>query len=337
MKSVFVTGGNGHLGFNLVKQLSENGFFVRTSVRNIKDNYNIFHLNKIPNVEIIETDLFNLKALHSAMYGMDAVFHTAAPVTLWSKNLKDEIINPIITGTQNIFKIAKERNIKNIVFTSSSSACGMNSSKVQPLTENDWNTFSDFPLLKAKIEAEKWALSFAKQNNIRMVSILPPTIIGPYFYKITPSLNLYHMMYQNKTFSLPHGGCHIVDVRDVANSHIQALLNETAHGRYLIAGEYFHFEELFSKIKNLKLDKTIKVPNYLLPMWSIYMLNSLDWLNHKLLHRPRTISLSIIKNFLNKYQHISTERAKNELNWQPRRTDVTLIDTFNWFANISRS
>lgn len=115
MKSVFVTGGNGHLGFNLVKQLSENGFFVRTSVRNIKDNYNIFHLNKIPNVEIIETDLFNLKALHSAMYGMDAVFHTAAPVTLWSKNLKDEIINPIITGTQNIFKIAKERNIKNIV------------------------------------------------------------------------------------------------------------------------------------------------------------------------------------------------------------------------------
>lgn len=329
MKKVLVTGGNGHLGFNLVKQLIENGFQVRATVRNKHDPLKTKHLKTLKGVEIVTAELLDTQSLLDALEGVDGIFHTAAPVLLWSENVKRDIVDPILLGTQNIFKCAKDKNIRKIIFTSSCSACGMNSSREHPLTETDWNNESDFPLLKAKIEAEKWALEYSSKQNINMISILPPTIIGPHFYKVTPSLNLYHKMYQHKYFSVPNGGCHIVDVRDVAKAHINAFLSEKAQGRYLIAGDYFNFKELFQKISYLNLN--VKVPQLLLPMWSVYFLNYLDWINNKITKKERVLSLPIIKNFLNKFQYVSTEKANNELNWKPRDANITLIETFNWF------
>ncbi len=335
MKKVLVTGANGHLGFNLVKQLTENGILVRAGVRNRNDASKTKHLKKLKNVDIVTAELLDIQSLLYAMEEVDAIFHTAAPVMLWSENIKQDIVDPIFIGTQNIFNCAKAKGIKKIIFTSSCSACGMNSSREHPLTEKDWNNESDFPLLTAKIQAEKWALDYSAKLNIKMTSILPPTIIGPHFHKITPSLSLYQKMYQHKRFSIPNGGCHIVDVRDVAKAHINAYLSENASGRYLIAGEYFNFRDLFKKIAYLNLN--VKVPKVLLPMWSLYFLNYLDWVNNKLTKKERVLSLPLIKNFLNKFQYVSTDKAKNEINWQPRDTNNTLIETFNWFHQLPKN
>ncbi|WGL60610.1 NAD-dependent epimerase/dehydratase family protein [Pigmentibacter sp. JX0631] len=332
MKKILVTGGNGHLGYNLVKQLSENGFQVKTTVRNINDDEKIKHLKKLSNIEIVEAELLNKESLRYAMKDIDAVIHSASPVLLWSSNVKKEIEDPIILGTQNVLESACENNIKKIVFTSSCSACGMSSSLNNPLTENNWNQSSDFPLLKAKIDAEKWAFWYCNKNNIKLISILPPTIIGPNFSKVTPSLSLYYKIFQKQFFTIPNGGCHIVDVRDVAKAHVNALLFDQAEGRYLVAGEYFDFKELLKRIKKIQVDA--KIPNYLPPLWTFYLLNSVDWLSHKVMKKERNLSRKIISNFFGKYQYVSVNKAKQDLKWNPIPADKTIFDTLNWFHKL---
>lgn len=332
MKRILVTGGNGHLGYNLVKQLSADGFHVKATVRNINDNKKTEHLKNFTNVEIVEAELLNKESLRNAMNNIDEVIHSASPVILWSNNVKKEIEEPIIIGTQNVLECASEKNIKKIIFTSSCSACGMSSTQSNPLTENNWNHSSNFPLLKAKIDAEKWAFNFCKNNNIKIVSILPPTIIGPNFFRITPSLSIYHKIFQKKFFTIPNGGCHIVDVRDVAKAHINALKRQHIEGRYIVAGEYFDFKELLNRIKNVQTDA--KVPNYLPPVWTFYLMNTFDWLNHKIMKKERLLSRQIISNFFGKYQYVSVRKAKQELNWNPTPSDKTISDTLNWFYEL---
>lgn len=330
MDTVLVTGGNGHLGYSLVKALSNKGFQVRATIRNLNNYDKTKHLKNLQNVELVEAELLDENSLSSAMKGVSAVFHTAAPILIWSKNPYQDIILPILKGTQNVFHVAKNLGIQKIIYTSSCSACGMNSTPNQPLVESDWNLVSQSPLLRAKINAEKWAWEFSLKNSLKLITIHPPTIIGPNFYRHTPSTLLYQKILQGKLPPIPEGGCHLVDVRDVAEAHLNAFMSKDAEGRYIVAGQFFKISELFQYLKNLNLNLNLKVPSFQLPVWSMHGFQFIDWALHKSTGKPRELTGEIIRDFLNKFQFVSTEKAQRDLNWKPRPTEQTLVDTFQW-------
>ena len=328
METVLVTGGNGHLGYNLIKQLTAKGFKVRTTIRNMKDESKTKHLKNLQNLEIVEAELLDKNSLIKAMNGISGVFHTAAPVLMWSQNPYQDIVLPILKGTENVFEAAKQLSIQKIIYTSSCSACGMNSTPSRPIVESDWNSESISPLLRAKINAEKWAWEFSLKNKIKLITIHPPTVIGPNFFRHTPSTLLYQKILLGKLFPIPEGGCHLVDVRDVALAHLNAFTSNTAEGRYIIAGQYFKFSEFFHFLKKLNLN--LKVPNFQLPMWSMHGFQFIDWTLNKFTGKPREITGEIIHDFLNKFQIVSTQKAQRDLNWKPIPTEKTILDTFNW-------
>ena len=55
-EKVLVTGGTGHVGYTLTKQLLQSGYDVRTTVRDLTNKARNTHLEEL-NVEIIEADL----------------------------------------------------------------------------------------------------------------------------------------------------------------------------------------------------------------------------------------------------------------------------------------
>ena len=56
----------------------------------------------------------------------------------------------------------------------------------------------------------------------------------------------------------PDGMCILVDVRDVANAHIQAFENPVANGRYCIVGGVTHYSEVFKILR--KFYPSLRLP-----------------------------------------------------------------------------
>lgn len=118
-----VTGGAGFIGSHLVQHLISKGHSVI-----VVDN---LHSGKIENLssvkeEIIfhKTDILEYDKLRSLSKDVDGIFHEAA-LTLVQESFERpkeyHLVN--VTGTENIFKIAKEFGLK-VVYASSSSVYG---------------------------------------------------------------------------------------------------------------------------------------------------------------------------------------------------------------------
>ena len=74
---ILVTGANGHVGQACVRDLLQNGYNVRASVRDIKNAEKTAGLSDL-DIDIVEADLFDQESLDRACDGCDSVFQLAA-------------------------------------------------------------------------------------------------------------------------------------------------------------------------------------------------------------------------------------------------------------------
>lgn len=121
-----ITGGAGFIGSNLAEALLKQGYFVR-----VLDNFstgkreNIQDFLTLPNFQLIEGDIRDLKTCEAATEGMDYVLHQGALGSV-PRSIKDPITtNDVnITGTLNMMIAARDKGVKKFVFASSSSVYG---------------------------------------------------------------------------------------------------------------------------------------------------------------------------------------------------------------------
>ena len=92
---VAVTGGNGHLGYNLVKVLAGRGYSVRATVRS---EASASPLRALAGVEVVFADILDVSSLRRAFDGADGVFHSAAPNIPWSATPEETVEKPIIVA-----------------------------------------------------------------------------------------------------------------------------------------------------------------------------------------------------------------------------------------------
>ena len=135
---MFVTGGAGCIGSELVERLLKEGHYVITF-----DNLNsgkTEHITKFmenKRFKFIKGDIFsNSKLLIKSMKGCDFVFHLAANsyVKYFRGNCTDKDLNNNTIGTYNVLEAMRLNEIKNIAFTSTSPIYG--EAKTIPTPEN---------------------------------------------------------------------------------------------------------------------------------------------------------------------------------------------------------
>jgi len=157
MKKInLVTGANGHLGNNIVRELLKNGETVRGSVRNIKNTKPFEGLD----IELVYADLLDKESLRKVMKGVDTLYQVAAVFKHWSKNPEKEIIQANLDITQNILEVANEFKVRKIVYVSSFAAISHNS---PPMNESTWNEDFSNDYYKSKVVSEKLAWELAKK------------------------------------------------------------------------------------------------------------------------------------------------------------------------------
>jgi len=163
---VFVTGGSGFLGINLVRHLLNNGCDVVS--------YDIapFDYPEADKIKCITGDIRDINALEAAMSGCTIVVHTAAALPLYTK---ENIYTTDINGTRNVLDAASKLGIERVVHISSTAVYGVPDH--HPIYETDKLVgVGDYG--HAKIEAE--AICSEYRNKGMCVPIIrPKSFIGP--------------------------------------------------------------------------------------------------------------------------------------------------------------
>lgn len=163
---VFITGGAGFLGINLVRYLLDKGFDIVT--------YDLapFDYPERSKISSITGDIRDAKKLRKAMEGSSLVVHTAAALPLYSK---EDILSTDITGTKNVLEAARKNSVKRVVQISSTAVYGIPDH--HPLVESD-ELDGVGPYGQAKIDAEKVCEQYRKKGMVVPV-IRPKSFIGP--------------------------------------------------------------------------------------------------------------------------------------------------------------
>ncbi|GAB2302509.1 Tetraketide alpha-pyrone reductase 1 [Dionaea muscipula] len=262
---VCVTGASGFLASWLVKRLLQAGYLVVATVRsdiNPEDDKKTAHLWTLEGakerLKLVKADLTKEGSFDDAIIGWrcEGVFHTASPVLGPVKDPKAEILEPAVDGTLNVLRSCKKNpSLRRVVLTSSSSAVRVRDDfdPKLPLDESSWSSPDLCQRLKAwyplsKVEAERAAWAFCKENNIDLVTVLPSFLIGP---SLPPTLcqtasDVLGLLKGERVKFQVHGRMGYVHIDDVAQCHILVYEHKDAHGRYLCSSTVIDVDQLTS-------------------------------------------------------------------------------------------
>ena len=227
-----VTGGAGFIGNNIVRQLLKQN---HTPI--VIDNLYRGKIERISSldVEFHKVDIRDFDQLRNILKNSDGVFHEAALTDVQESFTKrQEYIDVNVKGTENVFKIAKEFNLK-VVYASSSSVYG-NPKKI-PINENSERNPIN-PYGKTKLDDEFLAEKYSKDNvsiiGLRYFNVYGDGQTGSYAGVITKFLN---RLKEKKSPIIFGTGIQIRDfifVEDVAFANIVAMQSNVKNGFYNI-------------------------------------------------------------------------------------------------------
>jgi dihydroflavonol-4-reductase len=249
-----VTGGNGHLGNNLIRLLLSDNQKVRTTVRNINNTEPFKGLD----CEVVQADITDRESLKKAFQGVTNLYAVAANFSMWAKNPKTEIYDNNMQGTQNVFDIAKECGVKNIVYVSS--VASLDFTKLPANVDNGYNKDRRNWYYNSKNDSDKLALELGEKYGIRTVLVLPSAMIGSKAYKLSYSNNLVLQVLNGEIPVDTNVTLNWVDVKDVASGTYNAMTKGRDSERYILSNE-----------KHTTLQETVKIASDLYPELKLKM------------------------------------------------------------------
>ena len=227
-----VTGGAGFIGNNIIKQLIKQN---HTPI--VIDNLYRGKIERISsfNVEFHKIDIRDFDQLRNILKNSDGIFHEAALTDVQESFTKQQqYIDVNVKGTENVFRIAKEFDLK-VVYASSSSVYG--NPKKNPINENSERNPIN-PYGKTKLDDEFLAEKYSKDNvsiiGLRYFNVYGEDQTGSYAGVITKFLN---RLNEKKSPIIFGTGSQIRDfifVEDVAIANIVAMQNNVKNGFFNI-------------------------------------------------------------------------------------------------------
>ena len=182
-KSILVTGGAGFIGSSLIAKLLD------THKITCLDNFDLFYNRSVkeknidafrnhPNFRLVEESILDLDNLLAENQEFDAIVHLAAKA-----GVRPSIQNPVAyqetnyVGTQNLLEFARQKNIKQFVFASSSSVYGVNPN--MPWSEADQGLKPISPYAASKVACELLGHTYSHLFGIRFIGLRFFTVYGP--------------------------------------------------------------------------------------------------------------------------------------------------------------
>ena len=326
-ETVLVTGGSGYIAGWIIVQLLAQGCCVRTTVRSrsretaVRDAI-ATQVDAGNRLSFFVADLLNDEGWSDAVSGCNCVMHVASP--MGQGEPKADLVRPAREGTIRVLKAARQAAVKRVVLTSSTVAAKgpLKPAQVAPAATNEstWTNPEEKGLgeyARSKTLAERAVWEFAEQTSgaMELVTILPGMVLGPIMTgTISGSVELISRMLTGKVPALPRVGFSVVDVRDLAALHIQAMRAPEAAGqRFLGVGDFLWMSEMAKLLRDNLGPQASKVPTRRLPDFVLRLAALFQY------------EARFMAPMLGQRTHFDVSKAATLLGWHPRpASDVVL-------------
>ena len=326
-----ITGAYGHLGFTVMKMLTEAGEKVRGLVLPTDGISGSEEIRaEIYKGNVCDTDtlipLFSFDKAYEII-----VIHTAGIVSIASKF--DRLIYEVnVKGTKNIIEMCKKFNVRRLIHVSSVHAIPEKPDN-EIITEVDSFNPDEVVGLYAKTKSEATQLILdGKNDGLDAVVVHPSGILGPNDYGKGHLTQLVIDYCRGALTASIKGGYNFVDVRDVAQGIISAADSARAGECYILSNRFYNLYEIFEMLHNIYKRPRIKT---ILPMWLAKLTAPLAELYYKILKKPPLYTNYSLYT-LSSNSNFSHEKADRELSYTTRDMNESLKDTVVFLAKTGR-
>jgi dihydroflavonol-4-reductase len=327
-ETVLVTGGSGFIASYCIIALLKNGYKVRTSLRSldriqdVKQMLSVGGIRNFDNLSFVQGNLSQESGWADAARGCTYIIHPASPTPNPAAKHEDEFIIPAVNGVLFVLRAAKAAGVKRVVLTSAFGAIGYGTHKKTPYTEEDWSDLTQgLPAYqKSKTLSEKaaWEYIAGEGRGLELTVVNPVAVLGPVLGgDYSHSIQGIHRMLDGTMKGLPKMRFNYVDVRDVADLHLKAMIHPSANGQRFLAstGKAISMLEMAGILRAGLGAKAAKVPQKEMASWLIRLIA---------LFNPR---VKLILPHLGMVKEASHEKASRLLGWQPRSTKDAVLAT----------
>jgi dihydroflavonol-4-reductase len=308
---VFVTGGTGFIGGEVVRQLRARGDEVACLVRSPEKASKLTELG----CELVSGDLGDSAALLNGMRGCDGVVHAAAmyEVGIPAKQ-HPAMYDANVRGTERVLQAALEARVPKVVYVSTVGAFGNTHGKVVDESyEHPGKEFTSY-YEETKLEGHRIAKRMMVEEDLPAVIVQPGGVYGP--GDTSQIADLLSEFFAGRLFLLPFPdlGICLSHVEDIAGGIVLALDKGTAGETYVISGPATTMREA---VETIAAASGRKAPKHALPTPALKALTPIGPLVGKLMGQPPNLR-ELISSADGVTFWASYDKAARELGYAPR-------------------
>ncbi|WP_262061481.1 NAD-dependent epimerase/dehydratase family protein [Streptomyces sp. STR69] len=326
--TVLVTGGTGLVGGHSVARLLREGYRTRVTVRGPEQEAGVraavqqAGVDPADRLEFAVADLGADDGWGEALRDVGHVLHHASPFPSTASATEDALVVPARDGTLRVLSAARKAGVARVVMTSSYAAVGYTPKPGNQYTEADW-TDPDTEGLpayhKSKILAERAAWDYAHAHgDIELTVVNPTGIFGPQLgTRPSGSVGLVRAMLTGQMPAVPIMYFGVVDVRDVVDLHLRAMLHPKAAGERFIAvgGPAISFLRMAQILREHFPAAADRLPSVEL---------TVEQVREAAKTQPALRDAAALGG---RIPVISNEKARSILGWEPRDVTETIVAT----------
>ena len=244
---LFITGGTGLLGRQILKLLTSEGFEITALVR----PQSKIKTQKIPNhhqIKWLEGDILDVAVLEEGISDVDFVIHAAALVS-FDPGDRVRLFETNVRGTANVVNACLANpNLRKMIHISS--VASLSPSKPMPTEIDERQGFnqsertSDYANSKYLAELE---IARGVVEGLKAMSVNPSIILAP-GTSDESSASLIEYVRKGRPF-YPIGWINYVDARDIATAVVRFLHEGPTQGeRFILNAGYLSYKEFLNQV-----------------------------------------------------------------------------------------
>jgi nucleoside-diphosphate-sugar epimerase len=317
---VFVTGGTGFIGGEIVRQLRDRGDEVACLVRSPGKAAKLRELG----CEQVSGGLSDEAAIRQGMAGCDAVIHAAAmyEVGIPAKQ-RPAMWDANVAGTERVMKAALEEKVPRIVYVSTVGIFG-NTHK-QVVDESYRNPETDFTSYyeETKLEAHKRVQRMIDEQELPAIIVQPGGVYGP--GDTSQVADLLEQFFAGKLplMPFPDLGICMTHVEDIASGVLLALHRGGLGETYVISGPVTTMREAIETVARVS---GRKAPKRDLPTVLMKAMVPIGPLVGKVMGQPPNLR-ELISSADGVTFWANYDKAQRELGYSPRGMEEGLRQT----------
>jgi dihydroflavonol-4-reductase len=317
---VFVTGGTGFIGGQVVRKLRERGDEVRALVRSPDKGQALADLG----CELVSGALSNKDAIGAGMQGCEAAIHGAAVYEVGIPESEHRAMYEAnVIGTENVLHAALEAKLPKVVYISTVGAFGNTKGQVVDESyEHPGTSFTSY-YEETKLEAHRLAKRLIAEEALPCVIVQPGGVYGPQDHSAIGQQMNQFLAGRMPLIAFPDLGFNMVHVDDVAAGVLLGLDRGKPGEAYGLGGQITTMREL---IQTLARVAGKKAPRRALPTPLMKAMTPFGPIVGKVMGQGPNLR-ELISSADNVTFWAKHDKAMAELEYSPRGLEQGLRDT----------